>query len=129
MYNLRFYGVWRRIRTILASFSFSVFLPIYGEKYREANLSGTSRNAIKTQVINTTREGKSILLLFFYLILNCSVRSFYSHTVTLIITLLRNVMLTVLRQLGQPVVDPGSNSLTYLTIEILCVSFYNFVRK
>ena len=29
MYNLRFYGVWRRFRKILASFSFSVFLSIY----------------------------------------------------------------------------------------------------
>ena len=26
VYNLCFYGVWRRLRTILASFSFSVFL-------------------------------------------------------------------------------------------------------
>ena len=49
---------------------------------RNANklkLARTPPNAIKTQVIHTTRKGKSILLIF-SLTLNYSVRLLYSHT-------------------------------------------------
>ena len=34
VYNLHFYGVWRRLRMILASFSFSVFLCIDNSIWR-----------------------------------------------------------------------------------------------
>ena len=53
------------------------------------------------QVIHTTRKGK-LILLFFPLILNYSVRSLYSIQ-TLVITLLRSVVLTVPGELGLPV--------------------------
>ena len=55
----------------------------YREEYREAKTSQnrpkTPANAIKTQVIHTTRQVK-LILLFFPVILNYSVRSLYSHT-------------------------------------------------
>ena len=78
---------------------------IYGEEYREAktsqNRSETPPNAIKTQGIHTTRKGKSILL---FSPLFWTIRyDRYIPLQTLIITLLRNVMLTVLRELGLPV--------------------------
>ena len=66
---------------------------------------------METEVIHTTRKGKSILL-FFPLILNYSVGSMVIDVFpiqTLIITPLRNVMLTV-RELGLPVVSPGKGN-------------------
>ena len=67
--------LWRRFRTILASFSFSVMHALQSGIYS----SETSPDAIKTQVIHTKRKGKSILF-FPSLILNYSARSLYSHT-------------------------------------------------
>ena len=60
---------------------------------------------METEVIHTTRKGKSILS-YFPLILNYSVGSMYNFPIqTLIITPLRNVMLTVTRELGLPVTN------------------------
>ena len=57
---------------------------------------------METEVIHTTRKGKSILL-YFPLILELFRRIDVFPIQTLIITPLRNVMLTITRELGLPV--------------------------
>ena len=61
---------------------------------------------METEVIHTTRKGKSILSFFSpYFELFRRIDVFPIQT--LIITPLRNVMLTVTRELGLPVLHPG----------------------
>ena len=60
-------------------------------------------NAMETEVIHATRKGK-LILLFFSLYFELFRRIHVFPIQTLIITPLRNVMLTVTRELGLPVV-------------------------
>ena len=99
MYNLRFYGVWRRFRTILPSFSFPVFFSIHNYIWRGIQRSwSVSKNHKNTSCTHTTKKVSQCYYFSPYFELFCTIIIF-PHKL-----LLHNVMLTVPRELGLPVV-------------------------
>ena len=91
MYNLLFCGVWRRFRTILASFSLPVLLSIYNSSalplrniWREIQRSQVKLARIVLKRLQTPQKRKLYTqqekVSRFSLILNYSVRSLYFHT-------------------------------------------------